>query len=225
MTAAGNHNQTAMKRLAGALSLVCLVLFLLAIEQRHTVAIWETLRDEAVPAARRVAGWTARLPSEASAGLNGLSGLKTAAAGEAALLAASPDASMDLKGEYGPADEAARAPPGALSVAGAELRLENGDVLRTRPLRIAAGGDVFGSGQTFARRLNAPAGSQIELREVVPPPGVRTVPPLKLCGGEAAVVAALLHRRDRLDLMLFRAAPGADAPAGNLCGVWSFTAR
>ncbi len=223
MTAATAPSQTAMKRLAGALSFICLVLFLLAIEQRHTVAIWETLRDEAVPAARRVAGWVARLPSGAADGFNGL---KTAAAAESAPLAAAPDARTILGGEYRPADEAARAAAGTLSVVGAELRLENGDVLRTRPLRIAAGVEVYAPGETFAARLNAPADAQIELREVVAPAGTRAVPPVKLCGGEAAAVAALLHRRDRVDLMLFRSrAPGPGAPAGDLCGVWSFTAR
>ena len=55
MSAATARPQTAMRRLAGALAFVCLVLFLLAIEQKHTVAAWETLRDEAGPAARRVA--------------------------------------------------------------------------------------------------------------------------------------------------------------------------
>lgn len=223
MTAATARSQTAMKRLAGVLSFVCLVLFLLAIEQRHTVAIWETLRDEAVPAARRVAGWAARLPSGAADGFNGL---KTAAAAEPSPLAAAPGARTVLGGEYRPADEAARAAAGTLSVVGAELRLENGDVLRTRPLRIAAGRESFAPGQTYAARLNAPADAQIELREVVAPTGARAVPPVKLCGGEAATVAALLHRRDRVDLILFRSrAPGPDASAGSLCGAWSFTAR
>lgn len=222
MTAVTARNQTAMKRLAGALTFICLVLFLLAIEQRHTVALWEGLRDEAVPAARRLAGWVARLPSGAADGIEGLK----AAAGEPAPIAAAPAAGTGLGGEYRPADEAARVAAGTLSVIGAELRLENGDVLRTRPLRIAAGADAFAPGQTFAARLNAPATAQIELREVVAPPGARAARALKLCGGEAAAVAALLHRRDRVDLMLFRSRVlGPEAPAGSLCGVWSFTAR
>ena len=50
MTAATAHPQTAMKRLAGALALVCMVLFLLAIEQKHAVAAWETVRAGAGPA-------------------------------------------------------------------------------------------------------------------------------------------------------------------------------
>ncbi len=223
MTAATAHSQTAMRRLAGVLSFICLVLFLLAIEQRHTVAIWETLRDEAVPTARRVADWAGRLPSGAA---DGLEGLQTAVAGDARPLAAAPGAGAALGGEYGPADPDARAAAGSLAVVGAELRLENGDVLRTRPLRIAAGREAFAPGRTFAARLNAPEDAQIELREVVPPTGARAAPPLKLCGGEAAGVAAVLHRRERVDLMLFRAgATGPDAPLGTPCGAWSFAAR
>ncbi len=139
MTAATAHSQTAMRRLAGVLSFICLVLFLLAIEQRHTVAIWETMRDEAVPTARRVADWAGRLPSGAA---DGFSGLRTAVAPDPAPLAATPVPGAVLGGEYGPVDETTRSAAGTLTVIGAELRLENGDVLRTRPLRIAAGRDA-----------------------------------------------------------------------------------
>src|SRR5690606_23959868 len=162
--AATARPQTAMKRLAGALSFVCLVLFLLAIEQKQTVAAWEALRDGVIPAARRVADWAGRLPSGAA---DGFQGLKTAVKGEPRPLAAAPGAGATLGGEYGPADPDTRAAAGALVVKAAELRLENGDVLRTRPLRIAAGREAFAPGQTFAARLNAPEDAQIELREVV----------------------------------------------------------
>ena len=79
MSAASAPSQTAMKRLAGALSFVCLVLFLLAVEQKQTVAAWESLRAGAGPIARGVADWAGRLPSGAA---DGLEGLKTAVAGE-----------------------------------------------------------------------------------------------------------------------------------------------
>ena len=59
MTAAAFHSraprQTGMKGLAGALTLVCMVLFLLAIEQKQAVEAWAAVRDEAAPAAGRVA--------------------------------------------------------------------------------------------------------------------------------------------------------------------------
>jgi len=224
MTAATARPQTAMKRLAGALSFVCLVLFLLAIEQKQTVAAWETLRHETGPAIGRVVDLAGRLP-DAAAG--GVSGLKAAVAGQEEPLAAEPGSTAVLRGEYGPADETTRVAVGSLTFIGAELRLETGERLRTRPLRIASGRDAFAAGQTFAARLNAPADAQIELREVIAPARGRAVPPSALCGGEPAGVAALLHRRDRVDLMLFRAgaAMGPDTSPTALCGVWSFTAR
>ena len=222
MNAATAPSQTAMKRLAGALSFVCLVLFLLAIEQKQTVAAWEGLRAGAGPVLRGVVDWAGRLPSGAA---DGLDGLKTAVAGEDRPLAAEPGSTAVLRGEYRPADDVTRAAVGALAFVGAEMRFENGERLRTRPLRIAAGGDAFAPGQTFAARLDAPADAQIELREVVAP--VRGQAASGLCGEEAAGTVALLHRGARVDLMLFRAgaAVGPDASRSALCGVWSFTAR
>lgn len=223
MSADAARSQTAMKRLAGALSLVCLVLFLLAIEQKQTVAAWEGLRDGTGPAVRGVADWVGRLPDGAA---DGIEGLKTAVAGEDRPLAAEPGSTAAPRGEYGPADEATRATVGALTFVGAELRFENGERLRARPLRIAAGRDAFAPGQTFAARLNAPADAQIELREVVPSARGQAATPSGLCGGEAAGTVALLHRGARVDLMLFRAGViGPDTPPTALCGAWSFTAR
>lgn len=224
MSAATARSQTAMKRLAGALSFVCLVLFMLAIEQKQTVAAWRALSDGAGPAARGVMDWARRLPS---GGAEGIEGLKAAVADEARPLAAETGSAVLLRGEYGPADETTRAAAGSLNFVGAELRFENGERLRTRPLRIAHGGGAFAPGQTFAARLNAPADAQIELREVIASATARPVPPSALCGGEPAGVAALLHRRARVDLMLFRAgvAVGPDTPPSALCGAWSFTAR
>ena len=221
MSAATARPQTAMKRLAGALAFVCLVLFLLAIEQKQTVAAWETLRDEAGPAARRVADWAGRLPSGAA---DGLDGLRTAVV-SAEPRAAAPGSTAILQGQYGPADEAARTAAGSLAFLGAELRFENGDLLRTRPLRIAAGRESFAVGHSFAARLDAPAEAQIELREVIAP-AAGPAAPVRLCGGEPAGAVALLHRRDRVDVMLFRTRMiGDQTPPAALCGAWSFTAR
>lgn len=223
MTAATARPQTAMKRLAGALSFVCLVLFLLAIEQKQTMAAWEALRDEAGPAVGRIADWAGRLPSGAA---DGIEGLRSAVAGAPRPLAAEPGSTVILQGEYGPADAATRGATGSLTFLGAELRFENGDALRTRPGRIASASETFAPGQTFAARLDAPADAQIELREVVAPLRGQADAPPRLCGGERAAVVALLHRRDRVDLMLFRTRTvGADTPSTSLCGVWSFTAR
>lgn len=225
MSAASAPSQTAMKRLAGVLSFVCLVLFLLAIEQRHTVAAWQALRDDAAPAAGRIGDWLGQLPSGAG---DGLQGLRSAVAGEEVPpLAADPGPGAVLRGEYGPADEATRAAVGALTFERADLRFESGERLSTRPLSIARGRDFHAPGQTFAARLKALPDAQIELRRVVSVPSAQTAPSPGVCGATPAGVVALLHRGSRVDLMLFRSGYviGADTPPTALCGVWSFTAR
>lgn len=215
--------QTGLKGLAGALAFLCLVLFLLAIEQKQAVAAWAAIRDDAAPAAGRVADWAGRLISGEG---DGVTGLKAALADDGnPLVAASTDAV--LAGEFGPADETARAALGGATFAGAVVRFDTGDSLRTTPLRIAAGREHFVFGQTFADRLEAPADAQIELRRVIPVTRGEPVKPSALCGGQAPGVIALLHRRDRIDLMLFRAPArlGPDAPVATLCGAWRLKAR
>ena len=216
MTADTARSQTAMKRLAGALSLVCLVLFLLAIEQKHTMAAWRTLRDGTGPAARRAADWAGALPSDVAGRLGGI---RSAIAGRN-------DAPGDSRVDGGQTDAAALAAVGSLTLVGAELRFGNSETLRTRPLRIAYGRDAFTAGQTFSERLGVPPDAQIELREVVAPGRGQAVPPASLCGGEPARAAAVLQRAGRIELMLFRTRTvGPDSPPAALCGVWSFSTR
>lgn len=227
MTAATARSRTAMKRLAGALSFVCLVLFLLAIEQKHTVAAVEALRYEAGPAMRRAADWAAGLPSGAAGGFETVrAGVARQTASWRASDAAPSDSDNSRERGGASAEGAALHDAGSLTMVRAELRFGNGETLRTRPQRIAWGRQAFSPGQTFAARLNAPADAQIELREVVAPARGQPVPPLSLCGGEPARVAALLHRRDRVQVMLFRSTTvGSQTPPSALCGVWSFPAR
>lgn len=215
--------QTGMKSLASGLFFVCLVLFLLAIEQKHAVAAWVAVRDEAVPTARRVADWAGRL---ASGDAEGLTGLKAAIADDGNPLIASATDTV-LAGDFGPADDAARAALGGATFAGAEIRFDTGEGFRTSPLRIAAGREHFAFGQTFADRLEAPADAQIELRRINPVTRGEPVKASALCGGETPGLIALLHRGDRLDLMLFRAPArlGPDAPVTTLCGAWRLKAR
>jgi hypothetical protein len=227
MTVAGVRSiaprQTGMKGLAGALASLCLVLFLLAIEQRQAMAAWVVVRDDAVPAAGRVADWAGRLVSGDG---DGVTGLKAALADDGnPLVAAATD--TVLAGEFGPADETSRAALGGTTFAGAVVRFDTGDSFRTAPLRIAAGREHFVFGQTFADRLEASADSQIELRRIIPVTRGEPVKPSALCGGAIPGLVALLHRRDRVDLMLFRATarPGPDAPVADLCGVWRLRAR
>lgn len=210
-----------LKGLAGALGFVCVVLFLMAIEQKQAVEAWTALRDGAVPAAGRVFHWAAAGASD------GLEGLKTATAGTGGPLAAAPGDAV-LAGEFAPADDVTRETVGGAVFTGAAIRLERGETWRTRPLRIAGGGEAFNSlRETFAARLDAREDAQIELRAVVPQASEQTVAASALCGGAAPGVVALLHRRDRVEVMLFRERTivGPDAPADALCGVWRFRAR
>lgn len=210
-----------LKGLAGALAFVCLVLFLLAIEQKQAVQVWAAVRDGAIPAAGRIFHWAADGASD------GLDGLKTAAVGTDGPLTAAPDAVV-LAGEFDPADDVTRDTTGGVTFTGAVIRLERGETFRTRPLRIAAGSEAFNTlRETFATRLDAAGDAQIELRAVVPQSRDQAVAASPLCGGAAPGVAALLHRRDHVELMLFRERTivGPDAPVDGLCGVWRFRAR
>lgn len=208
-----------MTRFATGLGFVCLVLFLLAIEQRQAVAAWDAIEGEVAPAVGDFAG------RAIGGGLAGLSGLQDVARLEGAALAAD-NSDQLLAGEFEPADEATRAAVGTATFVGASIQLEKGDSFRTQPLRIVLGREAFVAGQTFADRLAAAPDAQIELRGIVPVSRGTAVTPTSLCGGETPGVIALLHRQGRVDMMLFRARTivGPDAPVTALCGVWQFRA-
>lgn len=210
-----------LKGLAGVLTFICIVLFLMAIEQKQAVEAWTSLKDGAVPAASRIFHWAADGASD------GMDGLKSAAVGTDGPLAASPGDAV-LAGEFSAADDATRDTVGGVTFIGAAIRMERGETFRTRPLRIATAGETFNTlRETFAARLDAREDAQIELRAVVPSAAGQTVEASPLCGGVAPGVVALLHRRDHVELMLFRERTivGAEAPAEALCGVWRFRAR
>ena len=78
-----------------------------------------------------------------------------------------------------------------------------------------------------SERLEAAGDAQIELRRVVPISRGDPVKTSTLCGDQPPALVALLHRRDRVDLMLFRAPArlGPDAPVASLCGAWRLKAR
>jgi hypothetical protein len=216
-----SRSNRGLQGLAGALGFVCLVLFLMAIEQKQAMEAWAMLRDEAAPAAGRIVGWAV------DGAVDGVDGLKSAAKGSDDPLAATPNAVV-LAGEFRAADDATRETVGAATFTGALIRLEQGDVLRTRPLRIAGADEAYSAARkTFAAELDARPNAQIELRQIIPHARAEAVFASPLCGGEAPGVVALLHRRDRVDMMLFRGRTivGPDAPADALCGVWRFRAR
>lgn len=216
-----NRSRRGLQGLAGVLGFVCLVLFLMAIEQKQAMEAWAAIRDGAAPAASRIFHWAA------DGAADGIEGLKSAAEGDGDPRAAAPEAIV-LAGAFGPADDVTRDTVGGVTFNGATIRLERGEIFRTRPLRIAAGSEAFNSlRETFAHRLEARADAQIELRAVIPHDGDTTVAASPLCTGAKPGVVAVLHRRDRVEVMMFRERTivGADAPAEALCGIWRFRAR
>lgn len=216
-----NRGNGVLKGLAGTLGFVCLVLFLMAIEQKQAMDAWAAVRDGAGPAVGRLADWVKRGASD------GLEGLRTAAAGDTAPEAAVSGVQV-LAGEFRAADEATRDSVGDVAFTGALIRLERGEAFRTRPMRIAAGDEAFSAARrTFATELDARADAQIELRQIVPHERSQAVAASALCGGQAPGVVALLHRRDRVEMMIFRdrTIVGPDAPVDALCGVWRFRDR
>lgn len=223
--AAAARSQTTMKRLAAALAFVCLVLLLLAVDQRRTVEAVRDVAGAVGPAAGRLWTWTGDLPSGAAGGWKGF---RRAFAGDGSdrPLAADPGDAV-LVGEFVPADDATRRATGAAVFAGARLRFESGETLRTRPIRIAAGRDAWAADRTFAGQLEAMPDAQIELRRVISLHEPQPVAASALCQGGVPAAVALLHRGDRVDVMLFREGSviGADAPATALCGVWRYRAR
>lgn len=207
-------------RPAAWLFVACLVLVLLAIEQRQAAGAWSALRDDVGPAIGKAAGWAF------DGGPGGLSGLRDTVRPVDGSLAAGAGDQL-LSGEFDPVDAATRQAVGTVTFVGASIRLERGDTFRTQPLRIASGREAFVSGQTFSRRLATTPDAQIELRRIVPVNAREPVPPSSLCGGDVPGVVAVLHRRGRVDMMLFRdrTIVGPDAPVAGLCGIWHFRAR
>lgn len=194
--------------LNAALAVVCVVLFLLAIEQRQAVGAWHAVRDGAAPTMQQASNWL---------------GARTSDVRE--VLDPTPPVAADLvdvilTGTFVSSDAET---PMVIAFEGSRVTL-NDQTLATRPLRIAAGSDVFAPGQTFAKRLDARNDAQIELREVVPNDEANTVAPSALCSGAAPSTLALLHRQQSVDLMLFPQSTAATL-LGEPCAVWALKAQ
>lgn len=214
-------SQMGLKILASVLTVVCGVLFLLAIEQKQMIEAWAAVRDGAAPMAQRASDWVS------STAQGGASRLTRAVEGRPPPMTATPT-DVALAGEFLPVEGPSTGTTDPVIFDGGHINLGSGEILRTRPLRIAAGREVFlEDGQTFAGRLDAADDAQIELRQVVAPEGRRRIAPASLCGDAAPGAVALLHRRDQVDMMIFRERTiiGPDAPVSALCGVWTFHAR
>ncbi len=188
--------------LNAVLAVVCLVLFLLAIEQRQAVQAWHAVHDGAVPTMQGAGDWLSERASDVREALD-----------PTPPVAADP-LDVILTGTFVSIYSDA---PVVVSFEAATVTLD-GQTLTTRPLRIAAGSDVFAPDQTFAERLDARSDAQIELRQVVPNDEAEAIAPSTLCGGAIPSALALLYRQDTVDLMLFPPGTGA-APLGKPCAV------
>lgn len=173
--------------LNAVLAVVCLVLFLLAIEQRQAVQAWHAVRDGAAPAMQRAGDWLGDRTTDIREALDPT---PPVAADLVDVLLTGTFVSLDAE------------VPLVATFDGPRVVLGD-QALTTRPMRIAAGSDAFAPGQTFAERLDARADAQIELREVVPDSEAEAAAPSALCAGAAPSSVALLHRQNTVDLMLF----------------------
>jgi hypothetical protein len=200
-----------MKFLAGALAVACGVLFLLAVEQRHAIAAWRTV-EAGFRSAEAL--WRTGPPAAAS---------QSSASPPVAVLAAT-DEDIPLTGAFQPGDMLTRQSVGEVVFTAGLIRFGSGEVLHTRPLRIVQGGEPFNQGRTYSDLWGAPAEAQVELRSVLSLKEASSSEGLPLCRPDRPGAVALLHRRNRLDMMVFRqgAAPGPEAPGSAVCGVWSF---
>ena len=184
-----------MRRLAAGLGFLCVVLLLLAFDEGQATRAVEAVRAGVEPVVTR-AGSLIR---------GGAAPAPPPAAGAYPVL-------YGLFVPHGPG------PGGSVDFNAAEMRFETGGPLRTRPVRIAYGREGF------AARLNLAPDAQIELRQVVPMKGARTVEPSVLCQNEAPGWVALAQRDGRLEILLYRAGapPGATDPGLALCGAWTY---
>jgi len=116
-----------------------------------------------------------------------------------------------LSGAYAPADARAAALAGTVTFAGAEVRLETGGVLRTRPHRLVPSQESLSRTQTWAEAFDLPADVQVEVREVVSGQAPA------LCEGADPAWLALIQSQDAVALLPLNAgaAPGKarDEPA------------
>lgn len=206
-SAALDRSRTTFKVAAGVLGLLCVTLL-------HLV-----LDEERGAAAGRAS------PSATSAGRPDLTSVQpidspdrgdtsrpaSAIVGEEAI----------LTGAFRAADAAGGV--NQIAFVGGHVEFSTGERLHTRPLRIAAAGEQVGGGRTFAQMWKVLPDVQIELRTVSSPEEGRRNRVPALCGDRAVERMALLHRRNRLDLLLFTApSPRETAADLPICGPWRF---
>jgi hypothetical protein len=111
-----------------------------------------------------------------------------------------------LVGDYGPMDNRTRDLSGVVTFEGAALKIETGGVLKTRPDRIATGAEAYMEGATWAAAFDAPAGVQVEVRQVTGgvAPG--------LCAGATLGRLALVQTAETVAILPLRAGDGTPCP-------------
>lgn len=190
-----------LKPLAAALFPISLVLALLALEEPAAVAAWSRASQAAAGAwSAARGGWdglTARLPAPAR----------------------NETTAPLLQGVFAAADARTREATGDLDFHHAELRFASAGVLKTRPGRIAVGGEAAASdGTTFARLHGGDPNDQIELRQVLAGSNAA------LCAGAAPGWIGLRQAGAEVTLAAFRAgpAPGPTASPEAPCAVLTY---
>jgi len=199
--------------LNAVLAVVCTVLFLLAVEQRQALAAWGAVRTAAASMFERTGGWVE----------SGASGVTRLTAGGAALTSPDPT-DVVLSGAFALEDPEA-ASGGEVVFQHQDIRFAAGATLRTRPLRISAANETRIEGRTLAERLNTVSEAQIEWRRVETPAKDHADAAAGLCGGAAPERLAILHRADRVDLLLFAAGSASLEEMPEPCGEWRLRAR
>lgn len=204
-----------MKVLAGALALVCVALLSLALEQRHAVATAQAVR------AALVAGVQVRPPA-----VPGADPFATTDRRLPGALAAAPE-DIGLSGSFDAAGSVTGQSLGTVIFTGARVTFGSGETLHTQPIRIAEGREFFSQGRTYADLWSAPSDAQVELRSVDRSPGAPSSAEPSVCRPDRPGALALLHRRNRVDLVVFRegTTPGPETATGDICGVWRFQRR
>lgn len=213
MTTAALPARNWLMPLNAVLAVVCTVLFLLAIEQRQALAAWGAVQTAAASMVERTGEWVE----------SGASGVTRLAAGGPAPTAPDPT-DVVLSGAFAPEDPEV-SPGGEVVFQHQEVRFAAGATLRTSPLRIMAAGDVRIEGRTLAERLNTVPDAQIEWRRIAAPAKDDADAVARLCAGAEPERLAILHRADRVNLLLFPAGPASLEEMPAPCGEWGLRAR
>lgn len=208
MTTAALPARNWLMPLNAVLAVVCAVLFLLAIEQRQALEVWQAVRSAVVSMFERNGGWidegVARLASARPAP-TAPDAVDVVLSG--AFVSEGPETSVEVVFQH------------------QDIRFDTGPTLHTRPWRITTAGETRVEGRTLAERFNTVPEAQIEWRQVEAATADEAEAAAGLCAGTAPERLAILHRADRVDLLLFAAGSASLDEMTAPCGDWRLRAR